>query len=186
MPESTASLPASDTQEQESESQPGLLKRIFLGTTAEGFIARMTIYPTLLYLLIFIFGFVWAWFFPEGSASFFGTMRNLLEIILALAAILIFIALGVLILQIARFVNLLRSEIKPITEDTKEAVKNVRITAEFVQKHGIEPIIRIQSFLFALMSFLVEIVRISRLLQQRETSSAGATEQESEELIASE
>jgi len=168
MSESTSALPINDTQEEENESEPGFLKRIFLGTSAEGFVARMTLYATLLYLLIFVIGFIWAWFSPEDAASFFSFMRNLLEIVLALAMIIIFFATGIIIIQIARFVNLLRSEIKPITEDTKDAVKNIRVTAEFVQKHGIEPIIRIQSFLFALTTFLIELVRVSRLLQKRE------------------
>lgn len=172
MSESTATLPTNDTQKEESESKPGFFKRLFLGTSAQGFIARMTLIPVFIYLLIFIFGFAWAWFSPQGSANFFDTMRDLLEIALALAAIIIFIAIGILVIQMARFINLLRSEIKPITEDTKDAVKNIRVTAEFVQKHGIEPIIRIQSFLFALTTFLIELVRVSRLLQQRERSSS--------------
>jgi hypothetical protein len=172
MPEMPAFLATNDSQEQTSEDKPGFLKRLFLGTTAQGFIARMTLYVVFLYLLVFVFGFVWAWFFPEGSANVFGFIRNMLEIVFILSAIIIIISIGILIVQIARFVNLLRSEIKPITEDTKAAVKNIRVTAEFVQKHGIEPIIRIQSFLFGLMSFLVEIVHIARLLQQGETASS--------------
>jgi hypothetical protein len=182
MPESTASIPVDDTEEQSSESEASYLRKLFLGTTAEGFIARMTIIPLICYLSIFAVGFIAAWFYPEGAAGYFSYFRNLLEIVLALAAIIIFVATGVFIIQIARFINLIRSEIKPISEDTKEAVKNIRITAEFVQKHGIEPIIRIQSFLAGLTTFLIELVRISRILQQRDSSKTNADEEISDEI----
>ena len=70
-------------------------------------------------------------------------------------------------MQIARFVNLLRSEVKPITEDTKQAIKNVRVTSEFVQKNAVKPVIKSQSFLAGLLAFLSEITKISRILQRR-------------------
>lgn len=182
MPESTASLPLNDTEEQASENEPSRLEKILLGTTAVGFISRMTLLPVLCYLSIFVIGFGTAWFVPQDAANYFGYLRNLLEIVLALAAIIIFVATGIFIIQIARFINLLRSEVKPIAEDTKAAVKNIRITAEFVQKHGIEPIIRIQSFLAGLTTFLVELVRISRILQQRNNSNMDVNEVTSEEI----
>jgi hypothetical protein len=177
MPESTASLPIDNTPEQTPETtEPSRLRKLLLGTSAEGFIARMTLLPLILYLLIFAFGFGWAWFFSDDAANYFAYLRNLLEMVLALAAIIIFVATGIFLVQIARFVNLLRSEIKPIAEDTKAAVKNIRITTEFVQKHGIAPIIRIQSFLVGLLTFLNEIIHISRILQQRPNRDSDADE----------
>lgn len=158
-----------ETQSTENSNRSWIdsLKNILLGTDMVGFIIRLAAVPVLIYLAVFIWGLVSALLDPEGAAGFWSYFRNLIEIILSMAAILIFIALGVLVVQIARFVNLLRSEIKPLSEDTKNAMKNVRVTTEFIQKHGIAPIIRFQAFLAGVIAFLNEIMRISRLLQQR-------------------
>jgi hypothetical protein len=157
--------------ENESRSGSNRLKDLLLGTDIVGYTIRLTLLPVVVYLGVFIWGLVSALLNPEGAASYWSYFRNLVEIVVAMAAIVIFIAAGILIVQIARFVNLLRSEIKPISEDTKLAVKNVRVTTEFVQKHGLKPIIRFQAFLVGLMAFLSEIIRVSRLLQERKAEA---------------
>jgi hypothetical protein len=164
--------------ETERRSWTDSLKDILIGTDITGYIIRLTALPVIAYLGIFVWGLLSALWNPEGAASYWAYFRNLIEIILSMAAIVIFIAIGILIVQVARFVNLLRSEIKPITEDTKMAFRNVRATTEFVQKHGLAPIIRFQAFLAGLIAFLSEIIRVSRLLQDR---AAEAKEDEAEE-----
>ena len=163
MAENTAESPSTASPRTWKDS----LRDFVLGNSIEGFIIRLTGIPILAYLGVFLWGLISAMIDPEGAAAYWSYFRNLLEIVLAMAAIIIFVALGIFIVQIARFVNLIRSEVKPITEDTKLAVKNVRVTAEFVQKHGIKPIIRFQAFMVGLVAFLSEIIKISRLLQER-------------------
>src|SRR5688572_24603366 len=135
-----------ETQEQESESRNWLMG-LLLGTDFVGYAIRLTALPILAYLGVFAWGLISAVLDPEGAAAYWSYFRNLVEIILSMGAVLIFVALGIFIVQVARFINLLYSEIRPISEDAKLAVKNVRVTAEFVQKHGIMPIIRFQAFL---------------------------------------
>jgi TRAP-type C4-dicarboxylate transport system permease small subunit len=141
---------------------------LLFGTDFVGYAIRLTALPILAYLGVFAWGLISAVIDPEGAAAYWSYFRNLVEIILSMGAVLIFVALGVFIVQVARFINLLYSEIKPISEDTKLAVKNVRVTAEFVQKHGIMPIIRFQAFLTGLIAFLSELIHLTRILQQRE------------------
>ncbi|MEO1287250.1 MAG: hypothetical protein AAFV93_05740, partial [Chloroflexota bacterium] len=133
---------SSTTSSSASESSNSRLRNFFLGTTAVGFIIRGTAIPLVIYLLIFLLGFWRAWVDPAGSAAFFEYVRGLFETVVSIASIVIIIAIGVLIVQIARFVNLLRSEVKPITEDTKQAFRNVRATSEFVQENAVKPIIQ--------------------------------------------
>ena len=165
MSDASSTLPAGDASE-----QPAISKRLrdfILGTSLVGFIARGTLIPLLFFLLIFLFAFWRAWVDPDGSAVYFAYIRSLFEMIVSIAVILIIIATGVLIIQIARFINLLRSEIKPITEDTKQAIKNVRATTGFVQQNAVKPIISVHSFVAGLIAFLREISHISRILQRR-------------------
>lgn len=161
----TTSAPVEDTSEARTRGKR--IKDWILGTSLAGFIIRGTMIPLLFYLLIFLFGFWRAWVDPDGSAAYFGYIRSLFEMIASIAAIVIVIATGVLILQIARFINLLRSEVKPITEDTKQAIKNVRATSEFVQKNAVKPVISAYSFTAGLIAFLRELSHISRILQRR-------------------
>jgi len=171
---SEASAPASPTNP-ERRTIGKRIKDFFLGTSAVGFIGRATLIPLLFYVAFFAFGLWRAWVDPVGSANYFEYIRGLFETILSVAITLIIIAIGVLIIQIARFINLLRSEIKPITEDTKQAIKNVRVTSEFVQKNAVKPIIKGQSFLAGLLAFLREISRITRVLRRTRTTTSQDT-----------
>jgi hypothetical protein len=129
-----------------------------------------------LYLGLFLFALVMALMNAEGAASFFGYLRDLISIALTLTGLLIMIGLGVILIQAARFVNLLRSEVKPITDDAQEAAKNVKTTSEFVQKEAVEPIIQSQAFFAGLLKFLREIVSITRLLRRRDESDESASD----------
>ncbi|MGJ3240507.1 MAG: hypothetical protein ACFE0Q_17495 [Anaerolineae bacterium] len=173
---SAPSTPTTEPAEQRTLTKR--LKDFVMGTTLVGFIIRGTMIPLLLFLLIFLFGFWRAWVDPIGSADYFEYLRGLFEIVVSIASIVIIIAIGVLIVQIARFVNLLRSEVKPITEDTKQALKNVRVTSEFVQKNAVKPVMRTQSFIAGLLTFLREISRISKILQRRKDRTEQANTDE--------
>lgn len=126
----------------------------------------------LIYVLMFVIGLIAALLFNGSAASFFAYFRDLLTIALSLTTMVIFVGIGILTIQIARFVNLLRSELKPITQDTRRAVSEIRSTISFVQKHAVSPIIQTASFLSGLTAFLREIVRISRILQKKDAAPA--------------
>ncbi|MCI0351116.1 MAG: hypothetical protein L0Z53_16960, partial [Acidobacteriales bacterium] len=115
-----------------------------------------------------VIGLIAALVWDDGAAAFFRYVRDLITIGLALTSMVIVIGIGILVVQIARLVNLLSTEVKPISDDTKLAVRNVRTTTEFVQKRTVEPIIQTYAFLAGLTTFLLEIVRLSRMLQQRD------------------
>ena len=132
------------------------------------------------YVVLFLVALVAALQNAEGAASFFGYLRDLVSISLTLTGLLIMIGLGVILIQAARFVNLLRSEVKPITHDAQEAAKNVKTTSEFVQKQAVEPIIQSQAFLAGLLRFLREIVSITRLLRRRDETDDSPSEESDE------
>ncbi len=120
-----------------------------------------------IYVLLFVIGLITAIIFGERAALWFGYFKNLVNIAVSVSTLAIIVGIGVLVIQVARFVNLLRSEVKPITEDAQKAVQEVRTTAQFVQKHGVSPIIKGQSFVAGLLAFLREIVRLTQVLQRR-------------------
>lgn len=105
---------------------------------------------------------------PQQASSLMEYVRDVISITLTTVIILIIIGIAVLILQIARFVNLLLNEVKPITEDTKRAVKHAAVAAEFASKQGVEPIIKAQTFFFGLAAFFREILKLNKVLKSRD------------------
>jgi flagellar biosynthesis protein FlhB len=145
------------------------------GGTFQGYLVFGLVVIALIYVLLFGFALIQAVRDANWAASFFGYLRDLVSIALSLTGLLIVIGIGVILIQIARFVNLLRSEVKPITHDAQEAAKNVKTTSEFVQKQAVEPIIKSQAFFAGLLRFLREIVSITRLLRQRDDEETSPT-----------
>jgi hypothetical protein len=70
-------------------------------------------------------------------------LRDLFIILLALSMILIMTAITVLIIQIARFVNLMTNEVQPIIHTASDTVNTVRGTAEFLSRHVTEPVVNV-------------------------------------------
>ena len=81
-------------------------------------------------------------------------IKDVLIIFLAILSFLASITFVVMLVQIARFVNLLQNEIKPIVESTNETISNLRGTTEFLGDHVAQPVISIAQYAAALRRFL--------------------------------
>lgn len=87
------------------------------------------------------------------------TIRDIFIILAAVVLLFIMLALAVLIVQIARLINLLQHEIKPILASTNETVNTVRGTAEFLGDNLVEPVLKFSSYLAALQR-LVNLLKL--------------------------
>jgi hypothetical protein len=76
--------------------------------------------------------------------------RDIFIIFMALESILIGLALIILIIQIARLINLLQNEIKPIINSTNETVSTLRGTTQFLSDNLVEPVFKINEYLAGL------------------------------------
>lgn len=110
-------------------------------------------------LLIAIFGDVVYW------AAVIQIARDIVMFIIAIQGILIITALAILILQIARLINLVKAESVPIFESTQETLKEAKATTQFVSKHSIDPIIKLQAFFSGFLVFLAELFKINKLVK---------------------
>ena len=93
------------------------------------------------------------------------TIRDLVIIFMALEGILIILAVSVLTLQVARLVNLLQNEVKPILENTQETVKTAQTTVEFMSDNLTEPLIRASGFTAGMSVLLTNLFGIRRALR---------------------
>lgn len=103
-------------------------------------------------------------------------IRDVMFIFLALEGILIVLALAVLIAQLARLVNLVQNEIKPILSNTQETVQHAKGTVEFVSKNVTEPVISVNAFLSAAGVFARELFRLNRALSKNPSQSEESTD----------
>lgn len=102
----------------------------------------------------------------ESVGSVVRTIRDLVIIFLALEGVLIILGLAVLTLQVARLVNLLQTEVKPILENTQETVKTAQGTVEFVGSNIAEPVIAASGFMAGMSVLLGNVFGIRRALKR--------------------
>jgi hypothetical protein len=104
-------------------------------------------------------------------------VRDLLIIVLALIMLVIGAAITVLLIQIARFVNLLTNEVQPLIETTTDTVKTVRGTAQFISKHVTEPVIATAGALGGIAKVVgdVEVIRKAAGMAMQAAMSATMT-----------
>ena len=74
-------------------------------------------------------------------------LRDIFIIFMALISLLTGVALVILMFQMARLINLLNNEIKPILDSTNETVSTLRGTTAFLSNNLVEPVIKLNEYL---------------------------------------
>lgn len=78
------------------------------------------------------------------------TLRDVFIILVAFEFMVIGVALVTLIVQLAKLVNLLQNEVRPILESTSEAADTLRGTARFLSDNLVGPIVKANGAIAAL------------------------------------
>lgn len=88
-------------------------------------------------------------------------IRDIFIIFMAIQSLLIGLVLVVLMIQLARLINLLQNEIKPILDSTNETVSNLRGTTTFLSDSLVGPVIKLNEYMagFTELLSLVGLVR---------------------------
>ncbi len=84
-------------------------------------------------------------------------IRDIFIIWLAIMSLLIGTALVILMIQMARLINLLQNEIKPILDSTNETVSHLRGTTVFLGDNLAEPVIKANEYIAGLSQFFAAI-----------------------------
>jgi NADH:ubiquinone oxidoreductase subunit K len=88
-------------------------------------------------------------------------IRDVFIIFLALQSLLIGLAMIILMVQLARLINLLQNEVRPILDSTNETVSNLRGTTTFLSDNLVDPVIRLNEYVAGLNE-LLSILGITR------------------------
>ena len=100
------------------------------------------------------------WWLVQPSTDT-GRVRDIFIIFMAFESLLIGFTLVILIVQLARLINLLQNEIKPIIDSTNETVSNLRGTAVFLSENLSEPVIKLNEYIAGL-SELFKVIGLVR------------------------
>ena len=73
-------------------------------------------------------------------------IRDVFIIFMALESLVLGLVLVILIVQLARLINLLQNEIKPILDSTNETVNTLRGTTAFLSDNLVEPVIKMNEY----------------------------------------
>lgn len=106
----------------------------------------------------------------QQSGAVIRLIRDLVIIFLALEGVLIILALAVLIVQVAKLVNLLQTELKPILENTQETLQTAKGTVQFVSQNVTEPIVKVSAFLAGLRILLSNLFGLRKAIQRTESN----------------
>jgi len=118
----------------------------------------------LLFLIGLTIGVV---YLAKSDAQVTSQVRDIFIIILVMESFLIGAALVILIIQLALLSNLLQNEIRPILSSTKETIRTVKGTSQFISARAIRPIVSIGSILAGGRK-LFEIIGFIRKDNQKE------------------
>jgi hypothetical protein len=121
-----------------------------------------------LIVLLFVIALVLTLVTGGDFAAIVRVIRDLVIIFLALEGILIIMSLAILALQVARLVNLLQNEVKPILENAQETVKTAQGTVEFVGDNVAEPVIRASAFLTGASVLVTNLLGIRKAIRHVE------------------
>lgn len=97
---------------------------------------------------------IWALTLPSTDTA---KIRDIFIIFMALESLLLMLVLVILIIQMARLINLLQNEIKPILDSTNETVSTLRGTSVFLGDNLVQPVIRLNEYLASLQSLLLNL-----------------------------
>lgn len=112
-------------------------------------------------LILLLAGLIAGIYFLLQPTTDTARVRDIFIIIMAIQSLLIGFTLVILIVQMARLINLLQNEIKPILDSTNETVSNLRGTTTFLSNNLVEPVMKLNEYLAGLTE-LFKVIGLAR------------------------
>jgi hypothetical protein len=105
-------------------------------------ISKGLIFGLIVVAVLFLAGAIFSVYYLLQPGAPTETLRDVFIILVAFEFMIIGLALVILIVQLAKLVNLLQNEVRPILDSASEAAKTMRGTAQFLSHNLTEPVIK--------------------------------------------
>lgn len=128
---------------EEARKEGTLQTKQFLSTEPETANQRKFIILSSIIGILLIAALIFSTYWLLANAEKTSTIRDIFIIFLGFEFLLIGIALIILIIQLARLINLLQNELKPILDSTNETVNTLRGTTAFLSNNLVEPVLKL-------------------------------------------
>lgn len=122
---------------------------------------RLIIIGIVVFALLVLVGLFFGVRALVNNAEFTTVLRDVMIIVLAFEFFVIGFALVILLIQLARLINLLQNEIQPILESTNETANTLRGTAVFLSENMVEPVVKLNGYMASLRRML-DLLNIGR------------------------
>jgi heme/copper-type cytochrome/quinol oxidase subunit 2 len=122
---------------------------------------------------LIVFSIVWLAYQPPQQVAH---IRDIFIIWMAIMSLLVSVALVILMVQLARLLNLLQNEIQPILESINETVSHLRGTSVFLGDNLTEPVIKANTYFSGLRQFFVTLGLVRRTSTRKESSKSKESE----------
>lgn len=101
------------------------------------------------------------YFLMQADSGTTTKIRDIFIIFMALEFAVLGVALVILIIQLAKLVNLLENEVKPIIASTAETINTLKGTTEFLSENLVAPVIKLNGYMagFKKVFDLLKIIR---------------------------
>lgn len=149
--EQPLALPAAPTPESQPAEELRRQRAILIGVIVAAII-----------LIILIIVSIWFLLQPSTDTA---KIKDVFIIFMALQSLFLGIILVVLIIQLARLINLLQNDIKPILDSTNETVSTLRGTTIFLSENVVEPVIKMNEYFAGIMKALA-VLGLTRTRQK--------------------
>ena len=100
-------------------------------------------------------------FLFKAPAAVTTQIRDVFIIFMALEFMVLGVALVILIVQLAKLVNLLENEVKPIIEATSDTINTLKGTTEFLSENLVDPVIKLNGYMAGIKKVL-DLLKIVR------------------------
>jgi hypothetical protein len=151
--EQPLALPAAPTPESKPAEELRRQRAILIGVIVAAII-----------LIVLIIISIWFLLQPATDTT---KIKDVFIIFMALQSLFLGIILVVLIIQLARLINLLQNDIKPILDSTNETVSTLRGTTIFLSENVVEPVIKMNEYFAGIMKALAVLGLLRRSQKNR-------------------
>ncbi len=104
-------------------------------------------------LIVLLLG-VAVFFLFRANPAVTTQIRDIFIIVLSLEFMVLGAALVILVIQLAKLINLLQNEVKPILDATTETVNTLKGTTSFLSENLVEPVIKLNGYMAGLKKAL--------------------------------
>ena len=115
------------------------------------------------------------WLLSQPSARV-AHIRDVFIIWMAIMSLLVSVTLVILMIQLARLLNLLQNEIKPILDSINETVSHLRGTSVFLGDNLTEPVIKANTYFSGLRQFIATLGLVRRTSKTSDSSTPKESE----------